>query len=112
MDLDAYVLAHTHEWQRLEELLGRRRLHGAESDELVDRYQQVATHLSVVRTAAPDPSLVAHLSSLLARARNKAVGTRVSTWRGVASLLHRAVPGRALPAAVVVARAAWPPTSW
>lgn len=82
MDLDAYVLAHAHEWQRLEQLLHRGRLDGTESDELVDLYQQVATHLSVVRTSAPDPSLVAHLSSLLAKARNKAVGTRTSTWRG------------------------------
>ena len=54
MDLDAYVLTHAREWERLEELTRRRRLTGAESDELVDRYQQVATHLSVVRTAAPD----------------------------------------------------------
>ena len=82
MDLDAYVLAHAHEWQRLEELAHRRRLTGAESDELVERYQQVATHLSVVRTSAPDASLVAHLSSVLARARNRAVGTRVSSWSG------------------------------
>ena len=79
------------------------RLSGAESDELVERYQQVATHLSVVRTSAPDASLVAHLSSLLARARNKAAGTRVGTWRGRGDVLHRAVPGRALPAALVVA---------
>ena len=73
MDLDAYVLAHAHEWQRLEELTRRRRLSGAESDEFVERYQQVATHLSVVRTSAPDASLIAHLSSLLSRARNRGV---------------------------------------
>src|SRR3954468_19831056 len=82
VDLDAYVLAHAYEWQRLEQLVHKGRLSGSESDELVDLYQQVATHLSVVRTSAPDPSLVAHLSSLLTKARNKAVGTRVSTWRG------------------------------
>lgn len=85
MDLDAYVLAHADEWRRLEQLTRRRRLTGTESDEFVDRYQQVATHLSVVRTSAPDASLVAHLSSLLSRARNRAVGTRVGTWRGVAA---------------------------
>src|SRR4051794_14510094 len=83
MDLDAYVAAHAHEWRRLEQLTRSRRLSGAEADELVERYQQVATHLSVVRTSAPDPSLVAHLSSLLARARNRAVGGRTGTWRGV-----------------------------
>ena len=81
VDLDAYVIAHAHEWQRLEQLTHRRRLTGAESDELVERYQQVATHLSVVRTSAPDASLVAHLSSLLSHARNRAVGTRVGSWR-------------------------------
>lgn len=83
MDLDAYVAAHAAEWQRLEVLTRTRRLTGAEADELVERYQQVATHLSVVRTSAPDPSLVAHLSSLLSRARNRAAGGRTSTWRGV-----------------------------
>jgi uncharacterized membrane protein SpoIIM required for sporulation len=85
MDLDAYVAAHAPEWQRLEALTRSRRLTGAEADELVERYQQVATHLSVVRTSAPDPSLVAHLSSLLARARNRAAGGRTGTWRGVRS---------------------------
>jgi uncharacterized membrane protein SpoIIM required for sporulation len=92
VDLDAYVLAHVHEWQRLEALVHRGRLSGTESDELVDLYQQVATHLSVVRTSAPDPSLVAHLSSLLAKARNKAVGTRVSSWRGFASFFTERFP--------------------
>ena len=92
MDLDAYVLAHGHEWARLEQLVRTRRLSGAESDELVERYAQVATHLSVVRTSAPDPSLVAHLSSLLARARTKASGTRVGTWRGVAVFFGQRFP--------------------
>ncbi|WP_372729616.1 stage II sporulation protein M [Nocardioides sp.] len=92
MDLDAYVLAHAREWQRLEELTRRRRLSGDEADEFVERYQQVATHLSVVRSAAPDASLIAHLSSLLARARNRAVGTRIGTWRGVARFLTDRFP--------------------
>ena len=83
MDLDAYVLTHSAEWKRLEELTARRRLSGPESDEFVDRYQQVATQLSVVRTAAPDAAVIAYLSSLLSRARNRAVGTRVSAWSGL-----------------------------
>jgi hypothetical protein len=58
-----------------------RRRDGAHSDELVDRYQQVATHLSVIRTAAPDGDLVAHLSSLLSRARIAMLGARVLNWR-------------------------------
>src|ERR1700754_858611 len=83
MDLDSYVAAHLAEWRRLEELARKRRLTGAEADELVERYQQVATHLSVVRTSAPDASLIAHLSALLSRARNRAAGSRIGTWRGV-----------------------------
>ena len=92
MDLDAYVMAHSRDWSRLEELLKVRRLSGAESDELVERYQQVATHLSVVRTSAPDAALIAYLSSLLARARNKAVGTRVTGWRGVTTFFTERFP--------------------
>lgn len=92
VDLDAYVAAHQPEWERLDQLTRRRRLVGQESDELVDRYQQVATHLSVVRTSAPDPALVAYLSSLLARARTRSVGTRVTTWRRVAEFFGAQFP--------------------
>ncbi|MGD9959126.1 stage II sporulation protein M [Nocardioides sp.] len=83
MDLDAYVNAHLGEWQRLEQLISQRRLSGPESDELVDRYQRVATHLSVVRTSAPDAVLVGYLSSILHKARLRSIGTRVTTWRSV-----------------------------
>ena len=47
---------------RLEELTRKRRLDGRESDELVERYQRVATHLSVIRTAAPDATVITYLS--------------------------------------------------
>ncbi len=83
IDLDAYVAAHSRSWVRLEELVRQRRRTGAEADELVDRYQQVATHLSVVRTSAPDGELVAYLSSLLGRARIAMLAARVPSWRGV-----------------------------
>ena len=92
MDLDAYVLAHGSEWQRLEELTAQRRLDGAGNDELVDLYQRVATHLSVVRTSAPDASLIAYLSSILARARLRTVGTRATTWRSVGSFFADRFP--------------------
>ena len=92
MDLDAYVHAHLLEWRRLEALTRSRRLTGAESDELVDRYQQVATHLSVVRTGAPDAALVGYLSTLLARARLRSVGARVATWHGVLTFFTARFP--------------------
>ncbi|GAB2887106.1 stage II sporulation protein M [Nocardioides pacificus] len=92
MDLDAYVLAHHQEWGRLEELTRRRRLNGVEADELVELYQRVATHLSVVRTSAPDASVVSYLSSILARARTRSAGTRVTTWGSVVSFVTERFP--------------------
>jgi uncharacterized membrane protein SpoIIM required for sporulation len=93
VDLDAYVAAHHPEWRRLEELVRRGRPSGAEADELVELYQRVATHLSVVRTSAPDASLVAYLSSLLARARTRSEGARITTWRSVTSFFTERFPG-------------------
>jgi uncharacterized membrane protein SpoIIM required for sporulation len=92
VDLDAYVLAHHAEWQRLEALAKKRRLDGRESDELVERYQRVATHLSVVRTAAPDATVITYLSLLLSRARNRSGEARGSTWHGVASFVTERFP--------------------
>ncbi len=75
MDVDAFVLAHRPTWNRLEELLKRRRtLTGAEVDELVDLYQRVSTHLSMVRSASSDSVLVGRLSGLVARARSVVTG--------------------------------------
>ncbi len=92
MDLDAYVLAHHAEWARLEDLTRKRRLDGRESDELVERYQRVATHLSVIRTAAPDATVITYLSLLLSRARNRAGGVRASTWYGVRTFVTDRFP--------------------
>ena len=92
VDIDAFVAAHAPRWRRLEQLSSRRSLSGPEADELVDGYQEVATHLSVVRSAAPDASLVAYLSSVLARARTRTTGTRTSSWRDVVTFLVATFP--------------------
>ena len=92
IDLDAYVVAHAHEWARLEQLVRGGRLSGPQGDELVDRYQQVATHLSVIRTAAPDADVVAYLSSLLGRARIRMLGARVLSWRAAAGFFTHQFP--------------------
>ena len=92
MDLDAYVIAHGHEWDRLDTLTRRSRLSGAESDELVERYQRVATHLSVIRTAAPDATVITYLSLLLSRARNRSGGARTGTWHGVLTFVTERFP--------------------
>jgi uncharacterized membrane protein SpoIIM required for sporulation len=81
VDVDTFITRYSGEWQRLEQLAGRRHLDGAEADELVALYRQVATHLALVQTRAPEPQLVARLSRLLARGRAAAVGApRVRGW--------------------------------
>ncbi|MGC4110678.1 MAG: stage II sporulation protein M [Nocardioides sp.] len=92
MDLDAFVLANHAEWQRLEALSRKRRLDGRESDELVERYQRVATHLSMVRTTSPDATVVTYLSLVLSRARNRSGRARRSTWHGVLSFVLERFP--------------------
>ncbi|HYN75598.1 MAG TPA: stage II sporulation protein M [Candidatus Limnocylindria bacterium] len=88
MDVDAYVTAHRAEWDRLDVLVGRRNLTGSEADELIDLYQRAATHLSVVQSQAPDPALVARLSSLVARARARVTGVSTSGWGAAARFLR------------------------
>jgi uncharacterized membrane protein SpoIIM required for sporulation len=92
MDLDAYVRAHGAEWQRLEALAHKHKLTGQESDELVERYQHVSTHLSMLRSHAPDPGLIAHLSAVLLHARTRLAGSRVTTWAGVRHFFTRRFP--------------------
>ncbi|MBE7188198.1 stage II sporulation protein M [Jatrophihabitans endophyticus] len=85
MDLDLFVARHEAEWRRLDALGARRRLTGAEADELVALYRQVATHLALVQSRAPDPVVAARLSRLLARGRAAAVGTPpVRGWAALA----------------------------
>jgi uncharacterized membrane protein SpoIIM required for sporulation len=81
VDVDAFVLAHRPMWDRLEVLVKRRRrLTGAEVDELVDLYQRVSTHLSMVRTASTDSVLVGRLSGLVAGARSAVTGAHAPLW--------------------------------
>jgi uncharacterized membrane protein SpoIIM required for sporulation len=80
VDLDAFVAAHRGDWDRLDELTKQRRLTGAEADEILDGYQRVATHLSMIRSTAPDASLVGYLSILLARARSRSAGAHTASW--------------------------------
>ena len=82
MDVDAFVLAHRPTWNRLEQLVKRRRrLSGAEVDELVDLYQRVSTHLSMVRSASNDAVLIGRLSGLVAQARSVVTGAHAPLWR-------------------------------
>jgi hypothetical protein len=62
VDVDAFVLTHRGTWDRLERLVKHRgRLTGDEVDELVDLYQRVSTHLSMLRSASSDSALIGRL---------------------------------------------------
>ncbi|UGY91751.1 stage II sporulation protein M [Streptomyces gobiensis] len=107
MDLDVFVTAHRAEWDRLEELLRRRRrLTGAEVDELVALYQRTSTHLSQVQSSAPDPVLTGRLTTLVARARSAVTSPRRSSWRDAARFFTVGFP-----AAVYRTRHWWVPTA-
>ncbi|MGY4709814.1 stage II sporulation protein M [Mycolicibacterium sp. CBM1] len=100
MDVDAFVMAHQDTWKRLEQLVKkRRRLSGPEVDELVELYQRVSTHLSMVRSASSDSVLVGRLSSLVARARAAVTGAHAPMWHEFARFWTVSFP--------VVAYRAW-----
>ena len=92
MDLDAYVGARHDAWQRLEVLVGRRRLSGEQSDELLRLYTEVSTDLSTIRSVNPDPALVRYLSALLSRARIHTAGARRGSWSALGHFLTATFP--------------------
>jgi len=92
VDLDAFVAEHQAEWRRLDVLSRRRRLCAREADELVVLYQRAATHLSVVRSRLPDPSLVARLSRLVLTARAAVTGGEAFSWAAVGRFFTHGFP--------------------
>src|SRR5699024_10047974 len=79
----SFVALNSPRWSRLRELLRRRRLTGSEVDEVITHYQSTASHLSQVRSRAPDPALVSSLSTLLARARGVIGGAHEASFADV-----------------------------
>jgi uncharacterized membrane protein SpoIIM required for sporulation len=96
VDLDVFVARHRADWAKLDELTRRRRrLTGAEIDELVALYQRTAAQLSALQTARLDPALAARLSSQLARARATVSGAQASTWQAVGRFVVVSFPAAA-----------------
>jgi uncharacterized membrane protein SpoIIM required for sporulation len=119
MDLDAFVATHADEWRRLEQLARRRTLTPDEADEIVSLYQRTAAHLSQVRSASPDPTLVARLSMIVNRARQRITGAHEPAWREVSRFALWSLPAalyriRWLTLAVLVAFVAvgWAAGMW
>lgn len=86
VDVDGFIIANRPSWDRLDALAGlargrRARLSSDELDELLARYQEAATHLSVARTRFGDPQLTQELSRRVGRAATIVHGTKSATWR-------------------------------
>ncbi|MCC3282329.1 stage II sporulation protein M [Arthrobacter caoxuetaonis] len=92
MDMDAFAAVHRDDWERLDELTSRRRLTGAEADELLQLYQRASTHLSVIRSVAPEGALSASLSMRLSRARTRFTGARSNFFEDLAGFFVYSLP--------------------
>lgn len=90
--MDAFTAVHRPDWERLDELVAKRRLTGEESDELLVLYQRTSTHLSMVRSVAPEGVLSASLSTRLARARTTFTGARSNSAEDLANFFVISLP--------------------
>ena len=92
VDVDVFVVAHEAQWQRLRVLAAQRRLTGGEADELVRLYRQTATHLSLLRSRAPEPGLIDELSVLLVKAKARIARPRNLSWPAVGAFFAQTIP--------------------
>lgn len=92
MDLDAYTAVHRPQWQRLETLARKRRLTGAEADELLDLYRSVSGHLSLISSVQTESALSGSLSAILALARTRFTGAKSNFWVDTARFFAVSLP--------------------
>ncbi|MDQ0679473.1 putative membrane protein SpoIIM required for sporulation [Arthrobacter pascens] len=92
MDMDAFSAVNGDKWSRLHELAFKRRLSGAEADELLRLYQSTSAHLSLIRSLAPESGLSAALSATLAQARTRFTGARSNFMADLARFFVVALP--------------------
>ncbi|MDR6985846.1 putative membrane protein SpoIIM required for sporulation [Paenarthrobacter nitroguajacolicus] len=92
MDIDAFSAVHGDKWSRLHFLAHKRRLTGAEADELLRLYQTVSGHLSLIRSVAPETALSANLSAGLAQARTRFTGARSNFMEDLARFFVISLP--------------------
>ncbi|AJM78004.1 stage II sporulation protein M [Rathayibacter toxicus] len=76
MDIDALSAARRHCWTRLDELSRKRRLTGAEIDELVERYQSASADAATISSTAGSTAVGTRLAVSLSRVRGRLTGTR------------------------------------
>jgi len=92
VDIDAFSAVHGDKWSRLHFLAHKRRLTGAEADELLRLYQTVSGHLSLIRSVAPETGLSASLSAALAQARTRFTGARSNFMEDLAKFFVISLP--------------------
>ncbi|OKL50207.1 stage II sporulation protein M [Boudabousia marimammalium] len=99
MDIDALEAVRRPEWQRLEELLAKRRISGAEADEMAALYRFVAADLSRIKQENADVDTVRYISNLVQRARGQMTRRRGHPMATVSRFVTAE-----LPAALYLAR--------
>ena len=92
MDLDAFSAARRHDWDRLRELGKTGPRSGAESDELIARYQSAASDLSTVRTSYGEVAEGDYLSVGISRARLRFTGAGSNVVDVVGRFFGRQLP--------------------
>ena len=83
---------HRPQWDRLAELSRKRRLSGAEADELLHLYQSASGHLSLIRSVAQEDALSASLSAILAGARTRFTGAKSNMFVDIARFFVFSLP--------------------
>lgn len=96
-NVDAFIGAHTGDWQQLAGLVARARRNPStlahdEIDTLVRLHLRVSNHLAVARSHLHDPELVAYLSELVAGSVAVVYGSRPRSWRTALHGLTRTFP--------------------
>lgn len=92
MDIDAFSAVHSAKWARLHALAHQGRLSGDEADELLKLYQAASSHLSLIRSVAPEGALSASLSATLAQARTRFTGARSNFMEDLATFFVVSLP--------------------
>jgi uncharacterized membrane protein SpoIIM required for sporulation len=90
--MDAFSAVHSDKWSRLHGLAHKPRLTGPEADELLALYQSTSSHLSLIRSLAPESGLSASLSATLAQARTRFTGARSNPMADIARFFVAALP--------------------
>lgn len=92
MDIDAFSAVNSETWSRLHALAYKRRLSGKEADELLRLYQVTSSHLSLLRSVAPESGLSGSLSATLAQARTRFTGARSNFMEDLATFFLLSLP--------------------